>query len=111
MVGRRRMYADATERKRANRARQHGARDIVTHPQGENTRCHDIKGLTAPVRASEGHSGGVYQHTAAAGLLVRVLESLPGDRVRAVVLAPGQSNLTAGTAYPFRVDLLNEVAP
>lgn len=111
MMGRRRMYADAAERKRANRARQHGGRNIVTHPQGENTRCHDIKRLVGPVRASDGHSGGVYQHTTAAGLLVRVDGELPGGRVLATVLSPGQSNLTAGTAYPFRVDLLNEVHP
>lgn len=111
MMGRRRMYTDATERKRANRARQHGPRDIVTQPQGENTRRHDIKGLVAPVRASHGSMGGVYQHTAAAGLLVRVDGELTGGRVLATVLSPGQSNLTAGTAYPFRVDLLNEVHP
>lgn len=110
-MGRRRMYTDATERKRANRARRHAGADIVTYPQGENTRRHDIKGLTAPVRAADGHTGAVCQHTAAAGLLVRVDGELAGGRVLATVLQPGQSNLTAGTAYPFRVDLLNEVAP
>lgn len=126
-MGRRRMYADDAARKRASRARQPGSshqaapeptrpaaraeQNIVTHPHGKNTHGHDIKGLVAPVRASHGLSGGVYQHTAAAGLLVRVDGELAGGRVLATVLVPGQSNLTAGTAYPFRVDLLNEVSP
>ena len=46
---------------------------------------------------------------AAAGLLVRVEADLTGGRVRATVLEPGQSGLLPGTAYPFRLDLLNEV--
>lgn len=126
-MGRRRMYADDAARKRASRARRPGSghqaapeptrpaaraeQNIVTSPQGKNTRGHDIKGLVAPVRASHGLPGGVYQHTAAAGLLVRVDGELAGGRVLATVLTPGQSNLSAGTAYPFRVDLLNEVSP
>lgn len=119
-MGRKRMYTDAAEKQQAYRRRggagshqatRETAQDIVTPPQGRITQRYDIAPRLPPVQAAGGHSGGVYQHTAAPGLLVRVLESLPGDRVRAVVLAPGQSNLTAGTAYPFRVELLNEVAP
>ena len=136
-MGRRRMYADDADKQRAYRRRggdghhqaapettQRAARETTkratrapaAHTQkkyrnatGKSTRGHDIAPRVAPVGASQGHSGGVYQHTAAAGLLVRVDGELAGGRVLATVLTPGQSNLTAGTAYPFRVDLLNEV--
>jgi hypothetical protein len=36
------------------------------------------------------------------GLLLRITEDLPGERVRAVVVAPGRSGLLAGVAYPFK---------
>lgn len=123
-MGRQRVYADAAAHKRASRAREgdggraaetaprgpRAGQNIVTGLQGKNNRHgHDMTGLVAPVGASQGQAGGVYQHTTAAGLLVRVEADLTGGRVRATVLEPGQSGLLPGTAYPFRLDLLNEV--
>ena len=119
-MGRQRVYVDAAARKRASRAREgdggrsaetapRAGQNIVTGLQGKNRHGHDMTGLVAPVGASQGQSSGVYQHSAAAGLLVRVEADLTGGRVRATVLEPGQSGLLPGTAYPFRLDLLNEV--
>lgn len=126
-MGRKRMYADAAEKQRAYRRRdgdgRHqaasetaqraaaGAQNIVTPLQGQNTQRYDIAPCLPPVLMAGGQPGGVYQHTAAAGLLVRVDGELAGGRVLATVLAPGQSSLTAGTAYPFKLELLNEVTP
>lgn len=129
-MGRRRMYADAADKQRAYRRRDSSGQaapraaaqgltreparveqNIVTPAQGQIIQRYDIAPRAAPVRAAGGHTGTVYQHTAAAGLLVRVDGELAGGRVLATVLSPGQSNLTAGTAYPFKIDLLNEVHP
>lgn len=53
--------------------------------------------------------GVVFQHSAVSGLLLRVTEDLPGERVRAVVVASGRSSLRVGVAYPFRRAALCEV--
>lgn len=110
-MGRKRVYADAAARKRASRDRQRGESDIVTQTQGQMTGCHDIAPRAAPVRGADGPHGAVFQHQAAAGLLVRVDAELARGRVLATVLQPGQSGLQAGIAYPFRLDLMNEVHP
>lgn len=56
-------------------------------------------------------TGAIYAHCEAAGLLVRVLELIDGNRVKAEVLQPGTTRLIPGLAYPFRADLLSEVTP
>lgn len=58
----------------------------------------------------EFEAGTVCAHSDATGLLVRVVAMLDGGRVKAKVLQAGVTRLNAGHEYPFRADLLAEVA-
>jgi hypothetical protein len=90
-MGRVRMYASAARRQAAYRERRRGALRF----QGPAVQGNEKNGAGAVC-------GAVVQHAQVSGLLLRITEDLPGERVRAVVVAPGQSGLLVGVAYPFR---------
>ncbi len=131
--GRKAKYETAAEKQRAYRERHamttNGARKTgrVTKLQGNPTNnvtkpvyalpvtSQPAQQPDRPPRAQTGEvqhmTGAVCSHCEAAGLLVRVLQLLDGNRVKAEVLQPGTSRLIPGWPYPFRAELLAEVTP
>lgn len=103
---RQRIHASDAERQRAYRERQ--ARQALRLEDRDRQDGDDRRAVGLPGGAGSECSV-TCEHTAAAGLLVRVVRSLDERRVLAAVQAPGTSGLTVGWAYPFRIDWLREV--
>lgn len=102
-MGRKRVHATAADKQHV--WRENGGRGVAVGSAKVKSYGVTIKNV------SGAFSGAVFQHTAVSGLLVRVCEDLDGGRVRAVVLAPGQSSLLVDVAYPFKRAALCEVQP
>lgn len=108
VVGRKRVYASAADKQRAWRENG-GSVGAVGRANVESYGVTKKNGAGAVSVALSSGAGVVYHHAAVSGLLVRVCDDLDGERVRAVVVAPGRSSLLPGVAYPFKRAALCEV--